>query len=127
MEALVHLDTNVVIWLFSGYLDQLSTTAKKTIEEQALTISPLVLLELTYLNEIGRLKETGHAIANDLHDRIGLSIDTTSHALVIDSAISMKWTRDPFDRLITAQAAVYQNILLTKDEIILKNYSKALW
>jgi PIN domain nuclease of toxin-antitoxin system len=46
---------------------------------------------------------------------------------VIDAAVQMKWTRDPFDRLITAQAAVYKNILLTKDETIRKNYLKALW
>lgn len=127
MEAVVHIDTNVVIWLYAGFVEQLSTKAQETIENNVITISPLVLLELTYLNEIGRLKETGHVIVNDLYDRIGLTVDTTSLALVIDSAISMKWTRDPFDRMITAQAAVYQNILLSKDQTILDNYNKAVW
>jgi PIN domain nuclease of toxin-antitoxin system len=31
------------------------------------------------------------------------------------------------DRLITAQAACYGNPLLTKDQIILENYAKAIW
>lgn len=127
MEAVIHLDTNVVIWLYSGYLDQLSDTAKETIEAHALTISPMVVLELNYLNEVGRLKEGAQIVINDLHDRIGLSVDSTPFALVVDVAAQMKWTRDPFDRLITAQAAVYQNILLTKDDAIRDHYAKALW
>ena len=97
MEAVIHLDTNVVIWLYSGYLDQLSDTAKETIEAHALTISPMVVLELNYLNEVGRLKEGAQIVINDLHDRIGLSVDSTPFALVVDVAAQMKWTRDPFD------------------------------
>jgi PIN domain nuclease of toxin-antitoxin system len=127
MESVIHLDTNVVVWLYSGYLDQLSDTAKETIELNQITVSPMVVLELNYLNEIGRLRESASIVMNDLHDRIGLNIDPTSFALVVDVAAQMKWTRDPFDRLITAQAAVYKNILLTKDETIRKNYFNALW
>ena len=39
----------------------------------------------------------------------------------------MKWTRDPFDRLITAQAAVDDSPLLTKDDTIHTYYPKAVW
>ena len=39
----------------------------------------------------------------------------------------MKWTRDTFDRLITAAAAVKGEILITQDKSILKNYPFALW
>lgn len=127
MESMIHLDTNVVVWLYAGYVEQFSTKAKKIIEANALTVSPMVLLELSYLNEIGRLNETSHVMISDLHDRIGLTIDTTPFPLIVDVASQMQWTRDPFDRLITAQAAVYQNILLTKDDTIRTHYTKALW
>lgn len=127
MAAIVHLDTNIVIWLYSGYVQQLSDIAKQTIEANDLTISPMVVLEVSYLYEIGRLKDPASIIMNDLYDRIGLTVDTTSFPLVVDNAVQIQWTRDPFDRLITAQAAVYQNTLLTKDDVILRNYSKALW
>ena len=127
MATIVHLDTNVVIWLYSGYVQQLSVLAKNTIEANDLTVSPMVVLEVSYLYEIGRLKDPAPVIMNDLYDRIGLTVDTTSFPLVVDHAVQIQWTRDPFDRLITAQAAVYKNTLLTKDEDILRNYSKAVW
>ena len=34
----------------------------------------------------------------------------------------MSWTRDPFDRVITAQAALEQDRLITKDRVILEKY-----
>ena len=39
----------------------------------------------------------------------------------------MKWTRDPFDRLITAQAALDDSPLLTKDDTIHTYYPEAVW
>lgn len=127
MASLIHLDTNVVVWLYSGYLDQLSDVAKEALEANDLVVSPMVILELAYLNEIGRLREPSQRMMDDLHDRIGLTVDTASFALIVDHAVQMTWTRDPFDRLITAQAAVYKTNLLTKDETIRKNYSQAIW
>ncbi|MCF7950382.1 MAG: hypothetical protein K9L57_01970 [Spirochaetaceae bacterium] len=38
-----------------------------------------------------------------------------------------KWTRDPFDRLITAQADIQAASLLTKDGTIRTHYPKAVW
>jgi PIN domain nuclease of toxin-antitoxin system len=108
-------------------LSQLSDTAKEALEANTLLASLMVTLELDYLNEIGRLCEPSERIMSDLHDRIGFMIDTASFALVVDQAVQITWTRDPFDRLITAQAAVYKNNLLTKDETIRKNYSQAIW
>ena len=46
---------------------------------------------------------------------------------VVTQAIGQSWTRDPFDRLIVAQAALQDNILLSKDETILRNYAYARW
>jgi len=39
----------------------------------------------------------------------------------------LSWTRDPFDRVITAQAATDGSSLITKDEIILHHYENAVW
>ncbi|MDC7234870.1 MAG: hypothetical protein PQJ58_16670 [Spirochaetales bacterium] len=39
----------------------------------------------------------------------------------------MKWTRDPFDRIITAQADFHESSLLTRDTIITENYSRSCW
>jgi len=35
--------------------------------------------------------------------------------------------QDPFDRIIVANAALNDDILVTKDQHILENYEKAFW
>lgn len=37
----------------------------------------------------------------------------------------LAWTREPFDRILVAQAAVEKNILLTKDSAIRKHYDRS--
>ena len=39
----------------------------------------------------------------------------------------MKWTRDPFDRMIAAHAITHDHDLLTKDESILAHCKNAFW
>lgn len=41
--------------------------------------------------------------------------------------LDLSWTRDPFDRIIVAPASLNHNILVTKDQSILKNYENAKW
>ena len=40
---------------------------------------------------------------------------------------ALSWTRDPFDRLIVAQAAVRDARLITKDRVLRKRYGASLW
>ena len=42
-------------------------------------------------------------------------------------ASQLSWTRDPFDRIITAQSAIDRSTLITKDKIIQKHYEYAVW
>jgi PIN domain nuclease of toxin-antitoxin system len=52
---MIYLDTHVILWLFARKGDGLSVRAMKLIESDTeLTISPMVLLELEYLHEVGR-------------------------------------------------------------------------
>jgi PIN domain nuclease of toxin-antitoxin system len=46
---------------------------------------------------------------------------------VIGHALTISWTRDPFDRLIVANAALDQSLLLSKDRVIQANYEHATW
>ena len=41
--------------------------------------------------------------------------------------LTITWNRDPFDRIITANALLNDNILLSKDQNILNNYLYAKW
>ena len=84
-------------------------------------------MELQYLFEIERITETSQTIVADLSDRIDLSICNQNFVKVVNGALQHSWTRDPFDRLIVANAAIHNNILVTKDQRILENYNKAIW
>lgn len=124
---MIYLDTHVVVWLYAGLIKQFSPTAVTLINQHDLVVSPIVRLELQYLFEIGRISSDAHTIAADLTQRVGLTICAKPFDTVVTSSLSVTWTRDPFDRLIVAQAAVQNDLLLSKDQKILTNYGQARW
>lgn len=128
MAALTYLDTHVAAWLYAGRVDLLTPRAAGIIdEEDELAISPAVVLELEYLREIGRLTVGGNAIAQGLSAQIGIRLHDLPFAVVVESALDLDWTRDPFDRLIVAQATLTKSALLTKDRSIRRHYRQATW
>lgn len=124
---MIYLDTHVVVWLYSGDIERISDIAKELINGNDLYISPIVQLELQYLFEIQRITEIPHVIISNLFARIGLKVCDQDFLQIITNATSLGWTRDPFDRIIVANAALHQNSLITKDQNILTNYPKAVW
>ena len=125
---MIYLDTHVVLWLYLRKGEGLSGRARQLIEyEPVILISPIILLELDYLHEIGRATLGSAHVFNYLHERIGLQICQKSFIDVVREASRLSWTRDPFDRIITAQSAIKRNTLITKDKIIQENYEYAVW
>ena len=127
MDGVIRLDTHVVVWLYTGETEQLSTHAVTTIEQHELVVSPMVQLELSYLHEIGRLTIGGGDIFADLERRVGLRRSDLALEALVDTAASLTWTRDPFDRLIVADALVAGTALLTKDCSIHDHTTIARW
>lgn len=124
---MIYLDTHVVVWLYAGLTEKLSESARELINEHDLYISPMVRLELQYLFEIQRVTEGAQAVVNDLSTRIGLQVCSKPFNDVVAQSLTASWTRDPFDRLIVAHAALNDNLLLSKDQNVLENYSRAKW
>lgn len=54
-------------------------------------------------------------------------MDRTPLAAVIEAAMGHGWTRDPFDRMIVAQAQAAGASLATADRKILGAWDGALW
>ncbi|MBI1860613.1 MAG: PIN domain-containing protein [Deltaproteobacteria bacterium] len=124
---MIHLDTHVVVWLYYGRSELISDKAKKLIEVNDLSISPMVSLELEYLHEAGKVSVGSKEILRDLEMRVGLVLASESFELISEAAIEQSWTRDPFDRLLVAQAIIGNARLVTKDRSILRHFGKAMW
>ena len=124
---MIYLDTNVVLWLV-GAPQELSETAVETLNAaEALRVSPMVELEIEYLYEVGRIRHDADVVLSRLVSALPLRRCERPFGAVVAAARAIKWTRDPFDRLITAQAAAGDDTLLTRDKIIRANYAHAQW
>lgn len=86
-------------------------------------MSPTVVLELQF----GRLNTESQAVIEDLKKRVGLRVLNSSFENVASTALSLSWTRDPFDRLIAAQCLVEQVPLLTADRTLREHLPLAFW
>ena len=124
---MIYLDTHVVLWLCEGLVERLSKTARRAIEENSLLISPMVRLELQYLFEIKRCTRASHLILGELQSQIGLTVCDLPFDEVVRKATEITWTRDPFDRLIVANASCKGLRLLTKDAGIRRHTKLAIW
>jgi PIN domain nuclease of toxin-antitoxin system len=127
MASVIYLDTHVVAWLFAGRLDLLSARARQLLEDGSLLISPMVELELEYLFEIGRTTLPGRDVVESLRGEIGLGVCDLPFRRVVSAALGQSWTRDPFDRVVTAHATLRQAPLLTQDRVIRQHYPRAVW
>ena len=124
---MTYLDTHVVVWLFGGENRRLSVTALEQIRRDELLISPAVVLELQLLHEIKRTRAIALKVIERLAVEIGLAVCRLPFASVVEHTLDQAWTRDPFDRLIVANAQANDAPLITKDEEIRRHYSKSIW
>ena len=124
---MIYLDTHVVVWLYAGEFYKLSKAATRGIHDDALFISPIVILELQYIYDIGRAREPAPKVLETLSRDIGLAVCDLPFAAVIEQALRQSRVRDPFDRLIVAHAAANDAPLITKDEKIRRHYKRAVW
>lgn len=124
---MIYLDTHVVVWICTGNQSQLSVKGRALIEKsETVLISPVVLLELQYLYEIGRLSEQGPKIFEHAQREFGLQLCERPFAEVASAACAQSWTRDPFDRIIVAQAVLGHAPLVSRDRAIRQNYRLAV-
>jgi PIN domain nuclease of toxin-antitoxin system len=62
-----------------------------------------------------------------LGQEIGMEVTDASAAELGQAAMDLSWTRDPFDRLISAHAIVANAPLVTADETIREHLHLAVW
>ena len=97
-------------------------------EVDDLLISAMVILELEMLHEKGAIRYPASKIFSDLNQQIGVSVCQLPMAAVMNSALELKWTRQPGDRIIVANAIANNEApLITSDRRIKEMYRNAIW
>jgi PIN domain nuclease of toxin-antitoxin system len=127
---IAYLDTNVVVWLAQGDLTRISRRVQNLLDEPAtdLLISPMVLIELEYLYEVGRIKLSARDVLRKVEHEIGVRVCDLAFATVANIMLDEKWTRDPFDRMIVAQAKTNGlAYLASADDVIAAHYPRTIW
>ena len=127
MASLIYLDTHVAAWLYAGQIDRIPPAARNVINESGVLVSPMVLVELQYLVEIGRFTHSVEQVLEVLGRDLGLKVCDLPFPEIARRALDLTWTRDPFDRLIVSQASLQEAPLVTKDGHIHEHYRGAFW
>lgn len=123
---MVMLDTPIAVALAEGKTAGLSARTLKYIDRDSVLISPAVVLELAMLHEIGRLKRDSAAIVDYLQTQLLIAVAAERFADIAGQACDLRFTRDPFDRLITAHAAFNRAKLVTLDPHIHAHFAGAI-
>jgi PIN domain nuclease of toxin-antitoxin system len=123
---LIHLDTNAALRAY-GQRSRLSSPARRLMGRESCQLSPMVLLEFDMLFEIGRITHDATTILAGLSRSLPLTISDAPFPRVIEFARSFGWTRDPFDRLIVANAMADGARLITANATILTHFEGAVW
>lgn len=120
------LDTHIAVALYQGKTAGLSRQALAIIDTEPLLLSPAVLLELELLHEIGRIRHGATVVATYLAEHLDIPCASERFADVVRHALPLAFTRDPFDRLILAHAALLRRPLITLDGMLREHYPLAL-
>jgi len=118
------LDTHYLIWIVTNsrrlkqfpWLERYSPWG----------ISPVTFLEIQLLAESGRLKTRPSEFIEAVKMDPRFLIDDVAASVLFQKALSLGWTRDPFDRLVAAHSLARRLPLCTIDSIIQKHHTLIL-
>jgi PIN domain nuclease of toxin-antitoxin system len=114
------LDTHLLLWA-AGQPDRLSAEARDLLDapDHELLFSTASLWEIVIKRGLGRsdFQVDSHLLRRGLRDRLYQEVTITSdHALALTTLPLLH--RDPFDRILVAQAISEGVLLLTLDRIV---------
>ena len=125
---IAYLDTHIVVHLSMGKSNRISTEALGMIKRADLLLSPMAFFELEILYELTRTRRPARDLFEKVAHETGLRLCDLPFATVASAALTEGWTRDPFDRIIVAQAKANGFAwLITSDSEIPKHYPRAVW
>ncbi|HXV59587.1 MAG TPA: PIN domain-containing protein [Vicinamibacteria bacterium] len=115
------LDTHFLIWLVLGS-DRVAEFSWIGVY-RPWGVSPISLLEIQFLSEVGRLRVKNSDFVEALASDDRFVIDDAPLAALFRQALSLGWTRDPFDRLLAAHSLARRVPLCSTDSTIREHHA----
>jgi PIN domain nuclease of toxin-antitoxin system len=78
-------------------------------------VSPVSFLEIQFLAEVGRLEANSGEFATAIAQDPRFVVDEVPLLALIQQALPLSWTRDPFDRLLAAHSEARRAPFCTLD------------
>ena len=114
------LDTHFVVWIVSK-----STRLRNyhwLNDYQPWGVSPVSLLEIQLLAEVGRRHLDNPRFVQGFMTDSRFEVDDIPLTNLIQRSLDLTWTRDPFDRLISAHSLLRRAPLCSVDNGMLRNH-----
>ena len=110
------LDTHFLIWLTlkSRQLSKFPWLDRY----RPWSVSPISLLEIQYLSEVDRLEVRNPEFTEQVQNDPRFIVDEIPLLSLVRQALDLSWTRDPFDRLLTAHSIARRIPFCTTDRMI---------
>jgi len=124
------LDTQVWLWMVVAP-DRLSPAARRLVssEENELVLSAISSWEIAIKHALGKLKLPGEPqdLVPEWMARTGVTPLPVLHRHALHVASLPSHHRDPFDRLLVAQAQLEELVILTADRQVERYEVKVKW
>ncbi|CAN5895931.1 hypothetical protein BH23GEM9_BH23GEM9_31100 [soil metagenome] len=115
------LDTHFLLWIA---IDEPRLDEFPWLERYApWGISPVSLLEVQFLAEVGRLRVDTQAFQSAVMSDPRFVVDEVPLLALIQRALPLSWTRDPFDRLLVAHSVARRAPFCTLDRIVRRHHA----
>ena len=121
------LDTNVVIWLLLGDRDAVSSQVTELLldEDNSISVSAVSTWEIAIKRSLGKLDIDASWAKALTHLRFDQMPITAEHAAMVEH---LPWHhRDPFDRLLVAQAILEDHVMVSADRQMKQYDIEVIW
>ncbi|MBI4420157.1 MAG: hypothetical protein HY560_04965 [Gemmatimonadetes bacterium] len=114
------LDTHFLIWILveSRRLAAFPWLA----DHRPWAVSPVSFLEIQFLGEVGKLEVDSRGLVERVGSDPRFVTDDVSIAVLIEHALPLQWTRDPFDRLLAAHSTARRLPLCSADQLVRRHH-----
>ena len=114
------LDTHFLLWIV---LDAPRLTEFPWLQRYApWGVSPISFLEVQYLAEVGKLEVNIDEFTAAVMEDPRFLVDEVPLLSLVQQALPLGWTRDPFDRLLAAHSTARRKPLCSNDNVIRRHH-----